>query len=186
VRGDSPERIPGGIASLAWTPDGLAIGGCGGRLHLLGPDLNTSWFRLRGQVAALTALPDGRIAAAGPLNRAVLVWHPGTGSLDWYPAPRVRCLAWTSSGLAAGTTDGRVLWLPAGESLALNGGPVNALAAWGEHVAVGCQDGGVRLLPDRLLLRHEGEVTALAFAAGRVASGGQGGRVYLHHVLDSE
>ena len=106
----------------------------------------------------------------------------------------VRSLGSSGSRLLSGSFDGtmKVWGVEAGEStwrcdrtLDEQGSGIWCLAAWGDRVACGCVDGGIRVRSrssetwglERTLRGHEGSICALAVSGGRLISSSDDGTV---------
>jgi WD40 repeat protein len=167
--------------------------------------LHGTWAGHDGRVTAVACSPDGRRAVSGSADRTVRLWSVPDGeplAVLRGPTQAVTGVAFHPDGrlLAACSADGTVdLWdvgslpPPAVQSVALQGGPVNAVefSRDGLWLAAGCADGTVRLLAvaggrlatpgapgsrpagprPRVLAGHTEPVNCLAFSpSGKLAS----------------
>jgi len=158
--GDRLRSIAGrsaAISALASAPDGNTVAVAGDGLRLIDPMTGASrplGGPRRGVVEAISYAPSGKTLASAGLDRVVRLTELESGRETELPLGDswARALSYSPDGraLAAGTADGRVVLF---------------------DLEAGAQLGEV--------LRHEGDVRALAFVGGRIISGGDDGRVQI-------
>lgn len=207
------ESTPNFVLGLAFSPDGAALASVSSgrslRLHELATGAARPLLFAPVDLSAVAFSPDGRWVAAGGdrgFLRAVAV-APGAVPpvLDTAASGTVEALAFDAAGthLYAGSRGGRIEVFDArsGQRVAEQEAPEQgalermAVTPDGRYIVTGHANGAVLLWswgaqrqawPMRVLLRHAGPVSGLAFASdGRtLVSAGQDGRLFVSLPVD--